>query len=113
MSEVKEETVDETVEPEQTEEEVTEEVQAEQLSEEDMLREKVEELEKQLADEQERYKRLDAEYYNYRTRSLKEKQDAAADATAKAVEEILAVIDNFERALAAETTDETYKKALI
>ncbi|MBQ8568934.1 MAG: nucleotide exchange factor GrpE [Oscillospiraceae bacterium] len=112
MSEVKEETVDETVEPEQTEEEVTEEVQAEQLSEEDMLREKVEELEKQLADEQERYKRLDAEYYNYRTRSLKEKQDAAADATAKAVEEILAVIDNFERALAAETTDETYKKGV-
>lgn len=116
MSEVKEEIVDETVDEaaqtEQTEEEAAEPAEAEQLSEEDMLREKVAELEKQIADEQEKYKRLDAEYYNYRTRSLKEKQDAAADATAKAVEEILAVVDNFERALAAETTDETYKKGV-
>ena len=72
----------------------------------------IEKLKKQLADEDEKYKRLDAEYYNYRMRSVKEKQDAASEASAKAVGEILAVIDNFERALAAETSDETYKKGV-
>lgn len=74
--------------------------------------EEIEALKKQLADEQEKYKRLDAEYYNYRNRSLKEKQDAAADATSRTVSEILSVIDNFERALAAETSDEAYKKGV-
>ena len=78
----------------------------------DELTLKIEQLTAQLADQEEKYKRLDAEYYNYRTRSLKEKQDAANDATAKAVTEILSVIDNFERALAAETADETYKKGV-
>ncbi len=72
----------------------------------------IEALKKKLADEDEKYKRLDAEYYNYRMRSMKEKQDAASEAAAKAVGEILAVIDNFERALSAETTDENYKKGV-
>lgn len=76
------------------------------------LSEEIESLKAQLAEEQEKYKRLDAEYYNYRQRSLKEKQDAANDAKAAAVEEILSVTDNFERALAAETSDESYKKGV-
>ena len=38
-------------------------------------------------------------------RSLKEKQDAASEASAKTVSEILAVIDNFERGLAAVAED--------
>lgn len=36
---------------------------------EEKLSEEVESLKKQLADEKEKYLRLDAEYYNYRTRS--------------------------------------------
>ncbi len=78
----------------------------------DPLEEEFAALKKKLDDEEERYKRLDAEYYNYRNRSLKEKQEAASDATAKAVGEILSVIDNFERALNAETADESYKKGV-
>ena len=35
------------------------------------LQQKIEALEKELADEKEKYLRLDAEYYNYRTRSKK------------------------------------------
>ena len=81
-------------------------------SPEEALGEKVKELEKKLADEEEKYKRLDAEYYNYRTRSIKEKQEAASEASAKTVEEILSVIDNFERALETETADEAYKKGV-
>lgn len=99
---------------EEASEETAEDSTAEEVSEEitDPKDEEIEALKKQLADEQEKYKRLDAEYYNYRNRSLKEKQDAAADATSRTVSEILSVIDNFERALATETSDEAYKKGV-
>lgn len=76
------------------------------------LQQKIESLEKELADEKEKYLRLDAEYYNYRTRSLKEKQDAYDNALTKAVTEVLSVIDNFERALTAECADANFKKGV-
>ena len=76
------------------------------------LQQKIETLEKELADEKEKYLRLDAEYYNYRTRSLKEKQDAYDNALTKAVTEVLSVIDNFERALTAECADANFKKGV-
>ena len=76
------------------------------------LQQKIEALEKELADEKEKYLRLDAEYYNYRTRSLKEKQDAYDNALTKAVTEVLSVIDNFERALTAESADANFKKGV-
>ena len=76
------------------------------------LQQKIEALEKELADEKEKYLRLAAEYYNYRTRSLKEKQDAYDNALTKAVTEVLSVIDNFERALTAECADANFKKGV-
>ena len=76
------------------------------------LQQKIEALEKELADEKEKYLRLDAEYYTYRTRSLKEKQDAYDNALTKAVTEVLSVIDNFERALTAECADANFKKGV-
>ena len=76
------------------------------------LQQKIEALEKELADEKEKYLRLDAEYYNYRTRSLKEEQDAYDNALTKAVTEVLSVIDNFERALTAECADANFKKGV-
>ena len=76
------------------------------------LQQKIEALEKELADEEEKYLRLDAEYYNYRTRSLKEKQVAYDNALTKAVTEVLSVIDNFERALTAECADANFKKGV-
>lgn len=72
----------------------------------------IEKLKAQIADNDEKYKRLDAEYYNYRNRSIKEKEEAYNKATAKAIEEILSVTDNFERALNTKTSDETYKKGV-
>lgn len=79
---------------------------------EEKLAAEVESLKKELADEKEKYLRLDAEYYNYRTRSLKEKQDAYDNALMKTVTEVLGVIDNFERAATAECTDENFKKGI-
>ena len=56
--------------------------------------------------------RLAAEFDNFRRRSQKEKDGVWADATAKAVNALLPVYDNLERALKQETADEAYKKGV-
>ncbi len=73
---------------------------------------KITELEKELSDSKDKYLRTVAEYDNYRKRTVKEKSEAYSDATAKAIIEILSVIDNFERALSVETTDESFKNGI-
>lgn len=60
----------------------------------------------------EQYLRLAAEYDNYRKRTSREKTEAYGDAAAKTILEILPVLDNFERAMAAETTDEKFKSGM-
>lgn len=62
-------------------------------------------LEKELADAKDQLLRVTAEYANYRKRSEKEKSESFAFATAKAVGEILATVDNLERALSSEQED--------
>ncbi len=71
-----------------------------------------EKLRKELADTKDLYLRTVAEYDNFRKRTAKEKIEIYGDATLKAVSEILSVIDNFERALAVETSDENFKKGV-
>lgn len=53
-----------------------------------------------------------AEYDNYRKRTAKEKTEMMPDITARVVSEFLPVLDNLERALAADCTDEGYKKGV-
>ena len=62
-------------------------------------------LEKELKDTKEQLLRVTAEYSNVRKRSEKEKNESFAFATIKAVSEILATVDNLERALANEQED--------
>lgn len=57
--------------------------------------------EKELADLNDKYIRLAAEYDNYRKRTLKEKESIYPEAKAAAVSLFLPVLDNLERALAA------------
>lgn len=73
----------------------------------EVTEEKAEEnpLEKELADTKEQLLRLTAEYANFRKRSEKEKNESFTFATAKAVGEILSVVDNLERALSNEQED--------
>ena len=71
-----------------------------------------EKLRKELADTKDLYLRTVAEYDNFRKRTAKEKIEIYGDATLKAVSEILSVIDNFERALSVETSDENFKKGV-
>ncbi len=69
------------------------------------------ELTNELNSQKDSYLRLCAEYDNFRKRTAKEKTDIYANATAKAAEELLPVIDNFDRAVAAagENLDEGLK----
>ena len=50
-----------------------------------------------------------AEYDNYRKRTAKERTELTPDITARVVTEFLPVMDNLERALQTECTDENYK----
>lgn len=53
-----------------------------------------------------------AEYDNYRKRTARERMELESDITARTVTEFLPVIDNLERALAAECSDPNYKKGI-
>ena len=61
---------------------------------------------------QDSYLRLAADYDNFRKRSAKEKETLYAAGKAEAVEKLLPVYDNLERALNQATTDEAYKKGV-
>ena len=56
--------------------------------------------------------RLAADYDNFRKRTAKEKEQSYGNGKADAVEKLLPVYDNLERALNQETADEAYKKGV-
>jgi molecular chaperone GrpE len=64
---------------------------------------------RKLADENhERYMRVQADYDNFRRRSRLEKEDFAKYASLKLIEQLLPIVDNFERALAASQQAKDY-----
>ncbi len=65
---------------------------------ENALKEKVEGLEKELAELNDKYLRLAAEYDNYRRRSEKEKAQAYTDGLDDTLSKFLPVMDNLSRA---------------
>ena len=62
--------------------------------------------------EHDAYLRLAADYDNFRKRSMKEKEASYGNGKADAVEKLLPVYDNLERALNQPTEDEAYKKGV-
>lgn len=71
-----------------------------------------EKLQAELDEQKDKYMRLLAEYDNFRKRSAKERLEISAATVGNTINEILPVFDNFERALNADTTDETYKSGV-
>lgn len=63
--------------------------------------EELERLKAELADQQQRTLRTQADFDNFRRRTQKEKEELAKYASSKLITELLPVIDNFERALDA------------
>ena len=72
----------------------------------------VNEWEVKYNEEHDAYLRLAADYDNFRKRTLKEKEQSYANGKADAVEKLLPVYDNLERALNQPTKDEAYKKGV-
>ena len=62
--------------------------------------------------EHDSYLRLAADYDNFRKRTIKEKEQSYGNGKADAVEKLLPVYDNLERALNQPTQDEAYKKGV-
>ena len=58
------------------------------------------------------YKRILAEFDNYKKRSQKEKESLYSSVLSDVIEVMLPVVDNLENALKAETQDENYKKGV-
>ena len=69
-------------------------------------------VDEKLAQAEEKYLRLAAEYDNYRKRTAKEKESAWTSAKAQTVAAFLPVYDNLERALKQQTADEAYAKGV-
>ncbi|MBQ6065729.1 MAG: nucleotide exchange factor GrpE [Clostridia bacterium] len=70
------------------------------------------ELQKKLDEANDRLLRTAAEYDNFRRRSQKEKEAIYTDSKAEIIGKLLPVIDNFERAAAADADAENYKKGI-
>ncbi|WP_337101568.1 nucleotide exchange factor GrpE [Paenibacillus sp. YIM B09110] len=58
-------------------------------------------LEKQAEEAQQRYLRAQADFDNFRRRTTKEKEELAQYASMKLITQLLPVVDNFDRAMAA------------
>jgi molecular chaperone GrpE len=103
------ETKEETAEPKKAE-------AAEQKTESGPKKKESDELEKlrkQVADLNDRYVRLFAEYDNFRKRTANEKTSLYNKALTDAYSDLFPVLDNFERAYASEdTSPEDFKKGM-
>ena len=103
---IQEETLQEETEQEQTEQESQDvQEQTEQPSELDAMKDS-------MAQQEDRFLRLAAEYENYRKRTAKEKESIWTEAKADTAGAFLPVYDNLERALKQDTADEAYKKGV-
>ena len=60
----------------------------------------------------EKYTRLMADFQNFRKRTEKEKADVYSFANEKIMTDLLAVLDNFERALTSECKDDAYAEGM-
>lgn len=87
----------ETAEAQQTEQQA--EQAAPELSPEEKLQQSLDEAEARIADLQDKYLRLSAEFDNYRKRTIKEKSEIIKTAAEKTITAILPVLDDMERAL--------------
>ena len=90
-------------------EEVVEEVETTEAAEETP---EVNEWEEKYNAERDAHLRVAAEFDNFRKRTIKEKEASYGNGKADAVEKLLPVYDNLERALNQPTEDEAFKKGV-
>ena len=103
--EIIEENIEQTAGNETAEAVATEEQQAELTPEEQMQKE-LDEANEKIATLEDKYLRQAAEFDNYRKRTIKEKAELIKNGGERAIESILPVLDDFERAIANMSKDE-------
>ena len=92
-----------------------EEAPAEEAAEAEIVDEQSdadEKLAKELAQVKDQLLRTMAEYDNHRKRTAKEKMELRADIISNVVSDFLPVMDNLERALQADCSDDKYKQGV-
>lgn len=105
------ETVDEA--REEVSEEITEkESDCDEQSEETVPEQAENKIAEELAAVKDQLLRTMAEYDNFRKRSVREKEGLRVDIIANVMTKFLPILDNLERALSAECSDENYKKGV-
>ena len=97
------ETVDETVKTEESKKDKKKNKKLESEIEE--LKEEILSKEKEIAELNDKYLRLYAEYDNFRRRSAKEREAIYSDAKSDTLKNILPILDNMERATAFTEAD--------
>lgn len=98
---------EEELNAEATQDEATENVESQQeevqdetpLTEEEQLALELEQANKVIEEQKDKYLRLSAEFDNYRKRTMKEKAELILNGGEKTISSILPVVDDFERAL--------------
>jgi len=100
---------EDAVQEEQLEQETVEQAEPETV---EVQPDPVEQMKEQLAQQEDKYLRLAAEYDNYRKRTAKEKESIWTEVKADTAAAFLPVYDNLERAIKQETADEAYKKGV-
>lgn len=98
QEEVKEETAEAEVNGAETAEESEEKLSGKEKRKVKKAEAEIEKLNSALAEEQDKYLRLYAEYDNFRKRSAREREGVYTDAYCDALSQILPVLDNLERA---------------
>ena len=78
----------------------------------DETQEKIEKLENDVSEWEDKYKRLYAEFDNYQKRTAKEKDSRYADAVIDTVAAFLEIADNLDRAVSIEVSTEEAQKVL-
>ena len=90
-------TQDEAAENEEIQEEDVQDSAA--PTEEEKLAQELEEANKVIEEQKDKYLRLSAEFDNYRKRTMKEKAELILNGAEKPISSILPIVDDFERAL--------------
>lgn len=99
-------------ENEENKEEVVEQVEEKEQSEETKLKDTILLQKEQLNEQEDRLKRLMAEFDNFKKRSAKEREGLYNSLVSDIFSSLLPVIDNLEKAAAAQTQDENYKQGV-
>ena len=95
------------------EEDAEDETTAEPQEEVTLAKSELEKLQAAVQEKEERALRLQADFENFRRRTAKEKEELSAVVTQGILKDMLPLLDNFERAMAAEAKDiESFKQGV-